>query len=134
LALLKHPLCAQGEVAPSFRAQVRVLDRLLRGPRPDAGLDGVRQAIERRRAAASDDTQARLSELQYWFAEVSAVLRPLESALSAPSIALKDAIEAHLNVAARLGGDALWAGEARQGPARVRAGLRERATNLPPAQ
>ena len=50
LALLKHPLCTFGQDAAAFRAQVRVLDRQLRGPRPDAGLEGI---------AHRDQTQAR---------------------------------------------------------------------------
>ncbi|HSM96719.1 MAG TPA: double-strand break repair protein AddB, partial [Rhizomicrobium sp.] len=45
LALLKHPLASGGENTAEFRRNVRALDRLLRGPRPDAGLDGITRAI-----------------------------------------------------------------------------------------
>ncbi len=112
LALLKHPLCTMGQDGGAFRAQVRALDKLLRGPRPDAGLDGIRVAIERQREEAGDGAQPRLSELQYWFTDVSAVLRPLERILAKGTISIAAALEAHLEAAARLAGDALWAGEA----------------------
>jgi len=112
LALLKHPLCTFGQERSAFRTQVRNLDRQLRGPRPDAGLEGIRVAIERRRAEADDHAQPRLSELQYWFAGVAAALRPLERALSAARLDLAAALEAHLEAAEELAGNALWSGQA----------------------
>ncbi len=52
LALLKHPLCAAGQPSADTRRQARALERAaLRGPRPGAGIDGLR----RRLAAARDD-------------------------------------------------------------------------------
>ena len=52
LALLKHPLCAAGQALADTRRQARALERAaLRGPRPEAGIDGLR----RRLAAARDD-------------------------------------------------------------------------------
>ena len=45
LALLKHPFATLGEDPAPFRAQARALDRALRGPRPDPGLDGIAKAI-----------------------------------------------------------------------------------------
>ncbi|HXC55231.1 MAG TPA: double-strand break repair protein AddB [Rhizomicrobium sp.] len=115
LALLKHPLCTMGDDVASFRAQVRELDKALRGPRPNPGLDGVRAAIARRRAEASEMSQARLSKLQYWFAVVSAGLAPLEAALVEREAALAGIIAAHLAAAETLAGNGLWnaqAGEA----------------------
>jgi len=112
LALFKHPLCTFGQDRAAFRTQVRSLDRQLRGPRPDAGLEGIRVAIERRRAEADDNARPRLSELQYWFADVAAALRPLEVALSATRLDLATALEAHLDAAERLAGNALWSGQA----------------------
>ena len=81
LALLKHPLCTLNGDAGAFRAQVRQLDMLLRGPRPNPGLHGIRETIVKRRRKRNELSQARLSELQYWFVGVSAALRPLEAAL-----------------------------------------------------
>lgn len=52
LALLKHPLCAAGQPLADIRRQARALERAaLRGPRPEAGIDGLR----RRLANARDD-------------------------------------------------------------------------------
>lgn len=52
LALLKHPLCAAGQPLADTRRQARALERAaLRGPRPEAGIAGLR----RRLAAARDD-------------------------------------------------------------------------------
>ena len=52
LALLKHPLCAAGQSFADTRRQARALERAaLRGPRPEAGIEGLR----RRLAAARDD-------------------------------------------------------------------------------
>jgi ATP-dependent helicase/nuclease subunit B len=48
LALLKHPMAALGLSPASCRAATRMLERTcLRGPRPMAGLTGLRQAVER---------------------------------------------------------------------------------------
>ena len=131
LALLKHPLCTFGQDAAAFRAQVRVLDRQLRGPRPDAGLEGIGIAIQRKRDDAGEAVQARLSELQYWFAGVAAALRPLERALEGKPVAIGDALTAHLDAAARLAGDALWSGEAGEIAARFIDELRDAANALP---
>jgi ATP-dependent helicase/nuclease subunit B len=128
LALLKHPLCTQGQEAAAFRTQARALDKLLRGPRPDAGLDGIAGEIARERARAPENAQ--LSRLQYWFAEVADTLRPLERALGRNTIAPGDLLEAHLAAAAALAGDALWAGEAGEIAARFVDELRDAARGL----
>jgi ATP-dependent helicase/nuclease subunit B len=47
LALLKHPIAAAGMARAAFLDAVRLLERrVLRGPRPQGGLDGLRAAIE----------------------------------------------------------------------------------------
>jgi ATP-dependent helicase/nuclease subunit B len=49
LALLKHPLTAAARTLGSLRRSARRLDRkVLRGPRPAPGWDGLRQAIDMR--------------------------------------------------------------------------------------
>lgn len=132
LALLKHPLCAPQ--VPSFRARVRELDRLLRGPRPDAGLDGIDQAVARHSEVDNAVDASRVAELGTWFAAVSAALRPLEWALAKSAIALEDTIETHLAVAAKLAGDGLWDGEAGEVAARFVAELRDAMRALPPVE
>ncbi len=53
LALLKHPLVRAGEGRLAWLDGVRLLDLALRGPRPQAGLDGIGAHLaERRRADA----------------------------------------------------------------------------------
>jgi ATP-dependent helicase/nuclease subunit B len=61
LALLKHPLAAAGRRLGGLRRSARKLDRkLLRGPRPAPGWEGLRQAIQ---AARSREEHAKLSEI-----------------------------------------------------------------------
>jgi ATP-dependent helicase/nuclease subunit B len=121
LSLLKHPLAAGGQAPGSFRHRVRELDRLiLRGPRPDPGLDGIAKAIAAKRDQAS---------LAAWFEGVSLLLRPWEKALQRPSLPLGELVSLHAQAAEGLaatrekkGSDRLWAGEAgEQAAALVRA-------------
>ena len=101
LALLKHPLCGIGDTA-EFRRHARALDIALRGPLPDAGLDGIARRISGEPAS-----------LQQWFGCVADVLRPFGTALAQEKIDLGDAVGLHLEAAAALS-DAkeLWRGEA----------------------
>src|SRR5690606_3678080 len=62
LACLKHPLAAAGDEPLRFRAEVRLLEELLlRGPRPAAGMDGLRAAL--RAAGESERKDRRLAHL-----------------------------------------------------------------------
>ncbi len=61
LALLKHPFAAAGRALGNLRRSARQLDRkVLRGPRPAPGWDGLRQAIE----ARTRDEHAPLSAIE----------------------------------------------------------------------
>src|SRR6185436_15250674 len=61
LALLKHPLAAARRTLGSLRRSARRLDsRILRGPRPAPGWDGLRQAID----ARTRDPHAPLSAIE----------------------------------------------------------------------
>ncbi len=95
LALLKHPLAAMGDPA-AFREHARKLDIALRGPRPDAGLDAMRER-------AGDA----------WFDAVADALAPFGAALSGGSIDLAETVRLHLDAAGKLS-DAkeLWRGDA----------------------
>jgi ATP-dependent helicase/nuclease subunit B len=111
LSLLKHPLAAAGEAPGAFRRKLRRLeDTVLRGPRPAAGLEGLRQAIS---------LSAGAEELSAWFDHLAALLSPLEGALLADCSRLSDVVAAHLSVAEALaesdsesGASRLWSGEA----------------------
>ncbi len=121
LALLKHPLASMGGDAASFREQARALDIHLRGPRPDAGLDGVERKIERAPAA-----------LRGWFAQVAAALRPLGEALGARETDIAATARVHLEAAEALSApSALWRGEAGEKAQRLFDEIIEAAANIP---
>lgn len=107
LALLKHPLVRQGDGRLDWLAQVRRLDRALRGPRPPAGLDGIAACLA---GGAGRDAELR-RPVPGWWKGVAETLRPLEAAfaggatLSAIVAALREAAE-------RLAADAVWSGPA----------------------
>jgi ATP-dependent helicase/nuclease subunit B len=144
LALLKHPLAACGEDPAVFRARVRELDRLvLRGPRPDPGLDGIAAAILRagRRERLSDTDRKDIPALAPWFARVAEILKPLEDAMAAETIALSDAANIHTQVGEALaqtavesGAARLWRGEAGEAAANLLNELREADVGLPPIE
>ncbi|MBV9992946.1 MAG: double-strand break repair protein AddB [Alphaproteobacteria bacterium] len=91
LALLKHPLATMGDAA-AFRSDARALDIALRGPRPDAGLDGIVAKAP-------------------WFEQIACVLRPLEETLAASAIDIARTLALHLEAAETLAPE-LWRGEA----------------------
>jgi ATP-dependent helicase/nuclease subunit B len=104
---------------------------MLRGPRPDGGLNGIRDAIVKRRAQDDETAQARWSELQYWFADVSKALHPLEAVLDKREAGLGDIVAAHLGAAEALAGSELWKAEAGEAAANFIQGLIEAAGGMP---
>jgi ATP-dependent helicase/nuclease subunit B len=124
LALLKHPLATMGGDAGAFRENARKLDIALRGPRPDAGLDGIAHQI----AAQKFEDPALLA----WFTRVAGILRPLGDALGQRELFLADAVAAHLTAAEALSSpDTLWRGDAGANAATLFANLAEAASDLP---
>ena len=130
LALLKHPLATMGDDAAQFRAHARELDMLLRGPRPDSGLNGIAQAIERACKEAEKHNRPAPRALQLWFDKVAKVLAPFTSVLDAPEIALIDALKAHI-AAVELLATTLWNGTAGEAAYRFVRELSEAAADLP---
>ncbi|HVU22059.1 MAG TPA: double-strand break repair protein AddB [Rhizomicrobium sp.] len=117
LALLKHPLATMGGDAPAFRENVRALDKALRGPRPDAGLDGIALQIKNH-------------VLRAWFGRVSDILRPFGDLLAQRDVFIADAAEAHLAAAEGLASpETLWRGEAGDKAAELFAKLKEAANS-----
>lgn len=94
IALLSHPLARQGEERPAWLEKVRLLDRALRGPRPDAGLEPLRPNGEKIDAA--------------WWAEVDGLLAPLLAV--AEEAGLADWLDLLAATAERLCGEAIWGG------------------------
>ncbi len=132
LALLKHPLATLGGDAAAFRGKARDLDIVLRGPRPDPGLDGVRERIRKTRAGDHKPLpEARLSELEYWFAEIGRALKPLEAALAKNEAPIDAALRAHLEAGDALAGENLWRAEGGEAAARFIEELADAATALP---
>jgi len=122
LALLKHPLATMDGDAAAFRAQVRRLDMLLRGPQPDTGLDGIAGSIRNRSLAA-------------WFEKVAEILRPLGDALAGREVHVADALALHMEAAEKLAGqDQLWRGEAGDKAAQLFTKLSEASIQLPPIE
>ena len=108
LAALKHPLAGGGERTAVFRAAIRRLEiKVLRGPRPAAGLDGLRDALPR-------DTPA----LAPLFDTLDAATRPFALLIDRDTAALSDLLRAHVAMAEALaatdrddGAARLWAGD-----------------------
>jgi ATP-dependent helicase/nuclease subunit B len=98
LACLKHPLASDA----AFRHQARRLDRLvLRGPRPGAGIGGLRAAIGRDKA------------LSGWLDGLEAALSSFLMVAARPQASLSDLLRAHMDAAETLAGpERLWKGEA----------------------
>ena len=127
LALLKHPFCACGMNVGEFRARVRELERFaLRGVRPDPGLAGIEKAVAENKSLAG------------WFADIAAILKPLEELSGNRAIAIADAIEAHIEAAQHLaasdddsGAMRLYHGEAGEAAANLISEFSEAAIDLP---
>ena len=133
LALLKHPLSTMGQDAAVFRARARELDLLLRGPRPDSGLDGIASAIACEEAD-EEDRPARLA-LQAWFAQAAEALAPFEAILAKPEAAIGEMLAAHIDAAERLAQiETLWRGPAGIIAHQFIGALSEAAADLPPVE
>jgi ATP-dependent helicase/nuclease subunit B len=115
LAMLKHPLAAGGGAPRDFRRRARLLDRIvLRGPRPDPGLAGVRKAIESARADKHESTLApALAELAEWFSKLTEVLQPFADAVASPSSSLVKLVQLHCRTAEALASTAQTEGRNR---------------------
>lgn len=106
LTLLKHPLVMRGDGRLLWLDGVRALDLVLRGPRPQAGLDGITLLLEPR----SDDRQATdRAAARAWWPSARALLEPLETAfLASPGLAVQ--LAAIRDAATALTAQAVWAG------------------------
>ncbi len=114
LALLKHPLACTSRTAgidpamekERWRQGVRALDRwALRGLRPRAGVNGVREAL-----AAARTSAAGLADAHAVVDLLARVLAPLEERFGQPQTAIVDLLDAHLTAGAALAD--LWRGAA----------------------
>ncbi|HTU12551.1 MAG TPA: double-strand break repair protein AddB, partial [Allosphingosinicella sp.] len=107
LALLKHPLVMAAGDRLGWLDGARLLDRMLRGPRPAAGLDGIAALL-----AGGDERDRDLrADAAGWWADVAPLLRPLERAAEGET-GLAGLLGAVRDAATALAGDAAWAGAA----------------------
>jgi ATP-dependent helicase/nuclease subunit B len=140
LALLKHPLAAGGQTQARFRRRVRDLEKwILRGLRPDPGLEGIAAAI----AAAAGQAKGtprepQIASLRDWFQRLALLLEPLEAATKHASLPLSELLRVHVQTAEKLaatdeerGAARLWAGAAGEPAAALVASLSEADSGLP---
>lgn len=121
LDVLKHPLAALGMATPECRRRTRALEEaILRGPRPRAGIEGLREALKQ--MEMSRETVAPLVDL---IDRLEAALAPLLDLYDAEGISLHAAAQAHLRA-----GEALAASDVHEGAARLYAGEAGEATAL----
>jgi ATP-dependent helicase/nuclease subunit B len=120
LALLKHPFASSGQEPGAFRLRVRELDRfVLRGPRPDPGLNGVAKAIEAAGLRVRDSTPAEtIASLAAWWSGLTTLLAPFTAAMAQKHARLGDLARLHAQTAERLAatpddaaGLRVWAGQ-----------------------
>ncbi|MCC6719244.1 MAG: double-strand break repair protein AddB [Acetobacteraceae bacterium] len=130
LALLKHPFAAAGMAPAACRAAARALERAcLRGPRPPAGLTGLRIAVARVPEAARAPLAGLLDRLESCLAPM---LR--QSVAMAPTTLLATLVETAEALAAtdaRPGPAILWAHEEGEALATALAGLLPHLALLP---
>lgn len=119
LALLKHPLATFDQEPGELRRMARLLDRALRGPRPDAGLAGIAKALQEAPAA-----------LQAWFARIHDTLAPFEAALAGPEVPLTAVLRAHIDAADTLAPN-IWNGADGAAANEFVKNLAEAASDLP---
>ncbi|HTO80520.1 MAG TPA: double-strand break repair protein AddB, partial [Methylocystis sp.] len=128
LALLKHPLAMMGMDPQDFRAHARRLDLALRGPRPDAGLGGIKQIVEAKGRA-----------IERWWERLTSILLPLERLMAEKDVRLGALLSAHIEAADALACDAmgettLWLGDAGSAAAEMIAKLIEAARDAMPVE
>jgi ATP-dependent helicase/nuclease subunit B len=128
LAALKHTLAQGGRGPGAFRTLVRRLERhALRGPRPAAGIAGLRLAVADR------------DSLDSWLTELETAAAPLVALMDQPTAPLAALLRAHIALAERLAADEegdgparLWRGEAGEAASGFVRDLADAADALPP--
>jgi ATP-dependent helicase/nuclease subunit B len=126
LALLKHPVVMAGEERLGWLDGVRLLDRVLRGPRPAPGLDGIAAHLADRETR--DAPQRAAAAL--WWQSAAPRLAALEAAALGEA-GLEGLIGALRETATALAGDAAWSGPAGRAAAERLAELEEAAAQGP---
>jgi len=127
LTLLKHPLVRFGEARGAWLDGARALDRVLRGPRPAAGLAGIDDHL----ATPSERERRLFGEALAWWPEARALLAPIEAVFEDEAQPLAALVAALRETAQALCGDALWSGPAGRAAAELLADLEAEASAGP---
>ena len=114
LAAMKHPLAACGHDRDVFRDNIRLLERrVLRGPKPEPGLEGLRQAVPE-----DLDTNA-AGRIVALLEALECAVGPFRDLMALPERPLPELIAAHVAAAEAVasqgsvsGAERLWLGEA----------------------
>ncbi len=130
LSVLKHPLAARGQDVGSFRKMARILEeKILRGPRPGAGCQGLSRAIN---TASGENT------LKDWWQGLSDLITPFEKVMGQPQTSFEDLLISHVRMAEslcasddRTGPERLWQGDAGEAAAKLIEDLHLAAPKLP---
>ncbi|VAV89151.1 FIG041266: ATP-dependent nuclease subunit B [hydrothermal vent metagenome] len=127
LSVLKHPLCAGGQAVGEFRRMVRLLEeKILRGPRPVGGCDGMALAVTEN------------ADLKDWWTGLADIIAPFEQVMAQAEGSFEELLISHVEMAERLcatsdrtGAARLWQGDAGEEAAKLIEGLNQAAPTLP---
>ena len=138
LALLKHPNMAAALPPDELRGMVYLLDQMvLRGPRPDGGFDGLRDAIGVLDEKHHAGSKARLID---WLDKIETRMAPFVGLMTTgASETFRDLLQNHIQMAESLattlerdGAQRLWIGEAGEAASRLLQDLMVSARDIPP--
>lgn len=128
LTLLKHPLVMRGEDRLAWLDQMRGLDLLLRGPRPQAGLHGIDLLLAEREG--EDRQRALRNEVREWWPVARALLEPLEDVFTGGT-GLAAQLAVIREQASALSRESVWAGHQGHAAADLFAQMEEAASEGP---
>ncbi len=142
LATCKHPLAAAGMKPAAFRAGTRSFERrLLRGPRPAPGLEGLAAALDAALAEDKEMPGRQKAALLDWFDRLRRGAQTFAEMMTGGEFLLADLLGAHLGFAEALaasddtsGGERLWRREAGEAAAEFFSDLLEAAADSPPVK
>jgi ATP-dependent helicase/nuclease subunit B len=129
MALLSHPLVAQGDDRRAWLDHARRVDLALRGPRPAPGLAPIGAALRERAGDREDSAWAATAR---WWDALADRLAPLAAALAPGAPVAPGPVFGLLRDAlALLAGDALWVGAAGRALAELFAAIERHVAELP---
>ena len=127
LSALKHPMASGGMARVQFRSLIRKLEHsILRGPRPEPGIEGLRLAIKKEEKPPED--------LIKLVNTLELATRHMDELLNQKTANLWDLVRAHITMVealaatdSNMGATQIWAGDAGEGLARFTAELLQHA-------